>query len=89
MLKPLTMLVALIVAGPALAGGETQSAAAKAKDPKRKICEAVEETGSRLSSKRICLTAEQWAVQRGEKRPDSQRSDSQRSERASGDRGSK
>jgi hypothetical protein len=60
------MLALMIVAAPAIAGSGSSPAAAdaKAKDPKRKICEAVEETGSRLSSKRICMTAEQWEAQR-------------------------
>ena len=63
MLKSFLMLVLLIAAAPALAGPPA-SPDAKAKDPKRKICEAVEETGSRLSSRRICMTAEQWEAQR-------------------------
>lgn len=66
MLRPFLMLALLIPAAPALAlDAAALPAAAKAKDPKRKICEPVEETGSRLSSKRICLTAEQWEAQRG------------------------
>jgi invasion protein IalB len=36
----------------------------KAKDPNRVICERVEEVGSRLASKRVCLTAQQWEEQR-------------------------
>ncbi|HEU5286322.1 MAG TPA: hypothetical protein VFU20_07425 [Sphingomicrobium sp.] len=68
MLRPFLMLALLITAAPALAlDAAAPPAAAKAKDPKRKICEPVEETGSRLSSKRICLTAEQWEAQRGGK----------------------
>lgn len=65
MLKSLCMVAVLMGASPALAGNVNSPAApaAKAKDPKRKICEAVEETGSRLSSKRICMTAEQWEAQ--------------------------
>lgn len=66
MLKSFSTLALMIVAAPAIAGSGSSPAAAdaKAKDPKRKICEAVEETGSRLSSKRICMTAEQWEAQR-------------------------
>jgi hypothetical protein len=69
MFKSLSVIVLLTFASPSLAEiVNTQSAspaakAAKAKDPKRKICEPVEETGSRLSSKRICMTAEQWEAQ--------------------------
>ena len=66
MLKSFSMLALMIVAAPAIAGSGSSPAAAdaKAKDPKRTICEAVEETGSRLSSKRICMTAEQWEAQK-------------------------
>lgn len=83
MLKSLLMLALLTSAAPALAGsdGSTSPAGTKAKDPKRKICEAVEETGSRLSSKRICMTAEQWEAQRNGNR------DTKRSQKSSGDGG--
>lgn len=60
-------LVLLFAAAPALA--ETQTTAtpppvAKGKDPNRIICEKVEDTGSRLSTSRICLTAQQWEEKR-------------------------
>jgi len=42
----------------------SQPPAAKAKDPSRIICEKVEETGSRLSAKRVCMTAQQWQDKR-------------------------
>ncbi len=66
MLKSFSTLVLLITAAPAIAGSGSSPAVAdaKAKDPKRKICEAVEETGSRLSSQRICKTAEEWEALR-------------------------
>ena len=65
MLKSLSVVVLVTFASPSLADTVNLPAAspAKAKDPKRKICEAVEETGSRLSSKRICMTVEQWEAQ--------------------------
>ena len=74
MLKPFAMFALLITSGPALAGSAA-SPDAKAKDSKRKICVPVEETGSRLSSKRICMTAEQWAAQNGDTRNSGKRSD--------------
>jgi hypothetical protein len=66
MLKSFSMLALMIVATPVIAGSGSSPATAdaKAKDPKRRICEAVEETGSRLSSRRVCMTAEQWEAQR-------------------------
>lgn len=81
MLKSFSMAVLLTASAPVLAG-TPPTADARAKDPKRKICEAVEETGSRLSSKRICMTAEQWEAQRGGDR-------GKRPEKASGAAGGK
>lgn len=72
MLKSFTMLMLMAASVPALAAPPASSDA-KAKDPKRKICEAVEETGSRLSSKRICMTAEQWAAQNRDTRTSGKR----------------
>lgn len=34
------------------------------KDPNRIICERQQEVGSRLASKRVCMTAQQWQEQR-------------------------
>ena len=43
---------------------ESQTPSPKSKDPNRIICEKVQETGSRLNSRRICMTALQWEEQR-------------------------
>ena len=69
MLKSFSMLVLLAASVPAFAAAPASSDG-KAKDPKRKVCKSVEETGSRLSSKRICMTAEQWEAQLNPKRSD-------------------
>jgi hypothetical protein len=74
MLKSFILFVLLMTSVPALAAPPASSDG-KAKDPKRKICEPVEETGSRLSSKRICMTAEQWAAQNRNTRTGAKRSD--------------
>ena len=53
----------VVISAPAAADTKTntnQSPAANAKDPGRIICEKVEETGSRLSARRVCMTAQQW-----------------------------
>ena len=42
--------------------------AAKTPDPTEVICERQEEAGSRLSSKRICMTRSQWADQKTQDR---------------------
>ena len=36
--------------------------APKPREPKAKICEKIDITGSRLGSRKICMTAEQWAA---------------------------
>jgi len=38
--------------------------AAKDKDPNRVICQKIQETGSRVASKKVCMTAQQWEEQR-------------------------
>ena len=53
-------------AAPTLAqsnGGDSANAAAK-KDPNRIVCEKIQETGSRLNSRKVCMTAQQWEDQR-------------------------
>lgn len=88
MLKSLSVVVLLALASPSLAetvnslSASPEAPTAKAKDPKRKICEPVEETGSRLSSKRICMTAEQWEAQNRNNRTAGKRAD-----KAAGERG--
>lgn len=43
---------------------------AKVKDPNKKICEEMGVTGSRLGTKRVCMTAAEWAAQRQDHRND-------------------
>ena len=53
----------VLIAAPASADQQTKpnpNTAANGKDPGRIICEKVEETGSRLSARRVCMTAQQW-----------------------------
>jgi len=42
----------------------TQAAPAKNTDPNRIVCEKQQETGSRLNSRKICMTFQQWEEQR-------------------------
>ena len=44
------------------------SPAAKTPDPNEVVCERQEELGSRLSSKRVCMTRSQWADQKSQDR---------------------
>jgi len=49
---------------------ETSRPAPKPKDPNAKVCEKIEVTGSRLGSRRVCMTAADWAAQRQDHRND-------------------
>jgi hypothetical protein len=49
---------------PAVAQASQPKLAANASDPNEEICEKVEEIGSRLSTKRVCMTRAQRAEQR-------------------------
>ncbi len=75
MLKSLTLIAALAVAVPALAqvAPADTTRTKSAKDPNAKICERIAETGSRLASKKVCMTAAQWDAQRNDHRNDVQR----------------
>jgi hypothetical protein len=61
---------ALLVSG---AGEAPAPAEPKKKAAARMVCERVEETGTRLGGRRVCLTAEQWAEKRREHRADIER----------------
>jgi hypothetical protein len=51
---------------PAIAAAEEKQAPAK--DPNRIICEKQEVVGSRLATKKICMTAAEWAERKREDR---------------------
>lgn len=59
---------AVALAAPALAGGQGQEDPSKPSaeevtdtSQNRMVCKRQKNTGSRLSSKRVCMTAAQWA----------------------------
>ncbi|HEX6661200.1 MAG TPA: hypothetical protein VF067_04960 [Sphingomicrobium sp.] len=57
----------LFAAVPAPAQTQTAAqpaAAPKDKDPNRIICQRIEETGSRVAAKKVCMTAQQWEEKR-------------------------
>jgi len=70
------LLVAAIGLVPAVAAAEEKKA--DDKDPNRIICEKQEILGSRLGSKRVCMTAAEWAVKRREDRQMIDKSQTQR-----------
>jgi len=58
--------VAAVALIPATASAEQNKSAAK--DPNRIICEKQEVLGSRLATKKICMTAAEWEVRKREDR---------------------
>ena len=63
-------------AAPAAAQVAATSAApapAKTVKPAKKICERVEETGTRLGGRQVCLTAEEWQARRANDRTETER----------------
>lgn len=68
-MRPVSL--ALLLA-PLMLLGEISPAAARERsvnnDPNRMVCEKQEVLGTRLSSKRVCKTAAEWAMQRREER---------------------
>ena len=71
MFARLVTMALLLIAVPALAQTRAAQQAKPAKnDPDRIICEKIEQIGSRLATKRICMTAAQWAEKRRMDRED-------------------
>lgn len=60
----------LLIAGlallPAVASAESKKV--DDKDPNRMVCEKQEVVGSRLGTKRVCMTASEWAAKRRDER---------------------
>ena len=54
------------------------AAAAKPADPNEVICEKQGETGSRLATKRVCMTRGQWADLKSQDRQETERVQVQR-----------
>jgi invasion protein IalB len=69
-----------LASAPAVAqADQQQQSAKKALDPNQVVCEKQEETGSRLASKRVCMTRSQWAEQRRLDRQEVDRAQTQKS----------
>jgi invasion protein IalB len=77
----LTFAATASVAEPAAqssAPANSGTAASKPADPNEVICEKQEEIGSRLGSKRVCMTRSQWAEQKGQDRQEVEKVQTQR-----------
>ena len=62
-------LLGILICAPAI--GQTPPRATKsASDPNAMICEKIEVIGSRLQTKRVCMTRSEWAERRLEDRLD-------------------
>jgi|AGTN01.1.fsa_nt_gi hypothetical protein len=56
----------------------SESATANASDPNRRICQNTVDTGSRVSRRRICMTAAEWEQARRAARQDVERAQTSR-----------
>ena len=54
---------AIAIAQTAQQTPQAQQPAARGPDPNEVVCQKVEVTGSRIASKRVCMTRSQWAEQ--------------------------
>jgi hypothetical protein len=63
----LAAVTAMISATPALAG-TSESSGSKSRDLNEVVCEKIEVVGSRLATKKICMTRAEWAERRREQR---------------------
>lgn len=61
-------MAALLAGTTASADNEPASSAGQDDAQTRKVCRTVQETGSRLKSKKICMTADEWAEKRRQDR---------------------
>ena len=59
-MRLLLLSAVLILPAAAVAAGSER----KADDPQKLICKNLRETGSRLATKRVCMTEAEWAEQR-------------------------
>ncbi len=76
-----TVRMALISAAVAALGTTAAFAAptgGKQKDPNEVVCEKQKELGSRVATKRICMTRAEWAEQRRQDRMDLEKTQVQR-----------
>ena len=61
-------IIAALTLVPAAAAAAADEKKTEAKDPNRIICEKQSVVGSRLATKRVCMTAAEWEIRRREDR---------------------
>lgn len=78
------LILAPLAAAPAFAQDQQQQQqqARKTANPDEVVCEKQQETGSRLSSQRVCMTRSQWAEQRRVDRQEIEKAQVQRPQNA-------
>ena len=82
MMKKIVFLSALLASSAGWAQApSTGQQAADAPNPNEMICRSVEDTGSRLSRSRICMTRSQWAEQNRTTRQNVERTQNNRGAR--------
>jgi hypothetical protein len=81
-MRKIVILGALLASSGAWAQTPTGGAENEATlDPNETVCQAVAQTGSRLSRARVCMTRSQWAEQRRLTRQNTERVQANRGER--------
>jgi hypothetical protein len=63
-MKRLVFAALLVGAAPVLAQTQSAAPASATNDQDRIICEKIRETGSRISTKKVCMTKLQWEEKR-------------------------
>ena len=63
-MKTFALLGLVLLAAPAFAQADSEGKKTAKFDPNRMICRTESTTGSRVSSQKRCLTAQQWADQK-------------------------
>lgn len=74
----LTLVLAGLALSPAAAAAADPPAGKAPRDPNEIVCEKQEVLGSRLSTKRVCMTRAQWQDQRMQDRMDLDKSQNAR-----------
>ena len=72
-LAALLTAAAVPAAGQVATTGSGSPSSAKKAGPAKKICERVEETGTRLGGRRVCMTAAEWQARRASDRTEVER----------------
>ena len=86
MTKALYLIAAVIIAAPVAAQtAQPVPANPKKSDVNKVVCQSQEEIGSRLNTKKVCMTVQEWQEYRAEHRENAERWQQSAQARPSGD----